>query len=206
MYIRKRVKNLDFLKAEKQKSTHEAVKKWIRSILILMPLVLFICFLQIYLYCMEMADLAESEILVITGYITDKDILEQKAGLRKLYKNMKLLEQYEEEADRTEEYLKNAAILPGNYLEWIQYAMGDHVQLVCGEHQPIRYEDGVLEFSAATDIPAEAYSYIERLVAEGNFHSVIYSGFEKIPEQIEGELAYMFDVKCRLKTPAQEEG
>lgn len=204
MYIRKK-KNLDFLRAERQKNGREAAKRWIRYVMFLIPLIVFFGFLQAYLYYVEKIGDAEREILAITGYINEESTMKKRGKLKKLYQNMELLERYEEES-RAEENPEDRAVLPGNFMGWIQNVMSDRVELVCDEYYPILYEDGVLQFTAQTDVPAEAPSYVERLEEEGNFDRVIYSGLERRAGLKGKEWQYLFSVKCRLKPTAQYGG
>lgn len=47
------MKNLDFMKVEKQEQKQESTRRRVRTILSLLPLVLLLAYLQTYIYYME---------------------------------------------------------------------------------------------------------------------------------------------------------
>ena len=88
----------------------------------------------------------------------------------------------------------------------VEALMEGRLEMVRDGNFPIRYEDGVLEFTVRTEKPVEASKYMERLEEAEAFEGVEYYGFERRKQDEDGEdWVYQFDVTCRLALPEREE-
>lgn len=199
------MKNLDFMRVEKKKHRQEVNRRRGKSILLLLPFVLILLYLQNYIYYMEKKDVMERQIQEIQSVLADQKILEEEARLNELYRKLDLLNQYEKEADSLKEEAKKRPVLTVKVLKSAESALEEQVEMVWDERYPVYYESGVLKFTAWTRVPSEASKYIERLVNLAEFGDVEYGGFERKSSTEDGEeLIYLFDVTCRLSLPEEK--
>lgn len=207
MYPGRKRKNLDFRKVEKQKHRQETARRRGKSILLLLPLVLLVVYLQNYIYYMEKTDGMEKQILEAQSYLNNRGVIEQETRLDSLQSNLELLGRYEEEITSLREERKEQASLTAETLNHVEVLMEGRLEMVRDSNFPIRYEDGVLEFTVRTEKPVEASEYMERLEEAEAFEGVEYYGFERRKRDEEGEdWVYQFDVTCRLALPEREGG
>lgn len=200
------MKNLDFMRVEKKKHRQEVNRRRGKSILLLLPFVLILLYLQNYIYYMEKKDVMERQIQEIQSVLADQKILEEEARLNELYRKLDLLNQYEKEADSLKEEAKKRPVLTVKVLKSAESALEEQVEMVWDERYPVYYESGVLKFTAWTRVPSEASKYIERLENLAEFGDVEYGGFERKSSTEDGEeLIYLFDVTCRLSLPEEKE-
>lgn len=200
------MKNLDFMRVEKKKHRQEVNRRRGKSILLLLPFVLILLYLQNYIYYMEKKDVMEWQIQEIQSVLADQKILEEEARLNELYRKLDLLNQYEKEADSLKEEAKKRPVLTVKVLKSAESALEEQVEMVWDERYPVYYESGVLKFTAWTRVPSEASKYIERLENLAEFGDVEYGGFERKSSTEDGEeLIYLFDVTCRLSLPEEKE-
>lgn len=196
------MKNLDFMKVEKQKDKQEAARRRGRTILSLLPLVLMLVYLQSYIYYMEKTDEMGRQILEIQSVLENQEMREEEDRLGKLQKNTEVLIRYKAQEESLSAAAKERAVLTSEVLKTVETVMEDRVELVWDDSYPVHYESGILTFTAQTRNPLEASKYIERLKADDGFEDVEYHGFERKSEtEGEGEELYLFEVNCRLALP-----
>lgn len=120
MYPVRKRKNLDFRKVEKQKHREETARRRGKSMLLLLPLVLLVVYLQNYIYYMEKTDEMERQILEVQSYLNNRGVIEREERLDLLQSNLGLLGRYEEEIEslrEPERGEKGAGIFDGGDIE-----------------------------------------------------------------------------------------
>ncbi len=197
------MKNLDFMKVEKQEQKQESTRRRVRTILSLLPLVLLLAYLQTYIYYMEKTDEMGRQILELQSVLENQEMKAEEARLGELYQNMELLMRYQTQEKNLSAAAEERAVLTSEVLKRVESMMEGRVELVWDDSYPVHYESGVLEFTAQTRSPLEASRYVERLEADDGFEDVEYHGFER-REETEGEF-YLFEVICRLALPESGE-
>lgn len=202
MFRRQKRKNLDFKQVEKQIEKQDVVRRYGRYMMMMFPILLSVLYLQNYLYGMNQRREMEKEILEIQEFLNNQDVLEEKARLDHLERELELLTRFGTEYDSLKELSKKRTVLNSRVLLALESAMGGQVEMVKDEHYPLHYEDGILKFTAQTSVPEEASGYVERLERIGLFTAVEYSGFERRGVT---EVRYLFDVECRLTLPEERE-
>lgn len=204
MFRRQKRKNLDFKQVEKQIEKQDVVRRYGRYMMMMLPILLSVLYLQNYLYGMNQRREMEKEILEIQEFLNNQDILEEKARLDNLERELELLTRFETEYDSLRELSKERTALNSRVLLALESAMEGQVEMVEDENYPLYYEDGILKFTAQTSVPEEASGYVERLERTGVFTAVEYSGFERRGVTEDGaEVHYLFDVECRLALPEE---
>ena len=130
MYPVRKRKNLDFRKVEKQKHREETARRRGKSMLLLLPLVLLVVYLQNYIYYMEKTDEMERQILEVQSYLNNRGVIEREERLDLLQSNLGLLGRYEEEIESLREERKEQASLTAETLNHVEALMEGRLEMV----------------------------------------------------------------------------